>query len=343
MVYIINKINETIHSIWPKSAIKITEDILNKKPSYILTLSKNSRSRRFKEPLNKYRINIAQILFVPHNLSGKNLCPNAGICEKICFAYPGNPGRNQFISQLNRTLWYHDDFSGFLTKLIEEIINFINYCKRNNYYPVLRLNGYSDIRWEEKKFKCKDIKEVLEKKNYNLGQYRYKIDNRKIKSNEINNVETYLQKRINLSLERNKNRKFTDDDELTIFDLFYDILFYDYTKIPRNPNQIPSNYHLTYSYDKENAKKSNFVLPKNLNISVIVTKDLKKILLKEYPNILIDGDAQDCRILDDINNPSKKKVILLEYQKQNFHEPKVEEVAFIEKEKFIEKFKNFLN
>lgn len=80
-----------------------------------------------------------------------------------------------------------------------------------------------------------------------------------------------------------------------------------------------------------------------MNIAVIVDRNLKNELLndKKYENILIDGDFQDCRILDDMLLNSKRKIVLLEYQKKKFHNINSDsEVAFKleEKEKFIDKF-----
>jgi hypothetical protein len=72
--------------------------------------------------------------------------------------------------------------------------------------------------------------------------------------------------------------------------------FYDYTKIPNRWKQSSEYYHLTYSWSEKST-------PKTLNrfdrVSIVVTYQDKKKLLKQYPDIFVDGDSHDLRSYDD--------------------------------------------
>lgn len=330
----VQAINKRIEELYPQNPIQVSEDELQKKTTYLLTktISENDskpnlRDKRFKNAYKIYKINIAELLLVPYNISGKNLCPKAGICKNICLAYQGSNAGKQFKAQLRRTLSFLRDKKNFIKNLVKEIIEFINLCKKSNLHPAIRLNGYSDILWEKEKIKFKDVENLFMKHKHEPGSFRYKTDDESGK---------YLYEKIKYSLDQNKHRRFNPEDEISIIELFYDIHFYDYTK--HTNRKVPPNYHLTFSYDKQNDEIVN-----NMNIAVIVDRNLKNELLndKKYENILIDGDFQDCRILDDMLLNSKRKIVLLEYQKKKFHNINSDsEVAFKleEKEKFIDKF-----
>ena len=75
----------------------------------------------------------------------------------------------------------------------DDIAAAVKSCAKQNLIPVFRLNGTSDIRWENQTV---------------MGH---------------NNV----------------------------MDMFPDVQFYDYTKIPNRYN-VPSNYHLTFSRSESN-------------------------------------------------------------------------------------------
>ena len=91
-----------------------------------------------------------------------------------------------------------------------------------------------------------------------------------------------------------------DIDGQNIFEMFPQIQFYDYTKIPtRKVDHIP-NYHLTWSYSEANEKYAKMFdqVPNNKAV-VFRTKDL--------PNMfkglrVIDGDTHDMRFLDKPNS-----------------------------------------
>ena len=85
----------------------------------------------------------------------------------------------------------------------------------------------------------------------------------------------------------------------TIFDMFPNITFYDYTKIANRRN-LPNNYHLTFSYSATNAtylKQVDIAKANGLNIAVVFRN--KENIPNEFIGLpTIDGDKTDLRFLD---------------------------------------------
>lgn len=83
----------------------------------------------------------------------------------------------------------------------------------------------------------------------------------------------------------------------SIFELFPDIQFYDYTKIPnRLFNKYP-NYHLTFSKSEINDSICNQLLNEGYNVAMVFNQ-----LPTEYKGYkVINGDKNDLRFLDDKN------------------------------------------
>jgi hypothetical protein len=88
------------------------------------------------------------------------------------------------------------------------------------------------------------------------------------------------------------------EDFKNIFEMYPDIQFYDYTKIPtRRIDNIP-NYHLTWSYSQANDKYASLFEKVPYNKAVVFFDALPKMFkgLK-----VIDGDKHDMRFLDKTN------------------------------------------
>jgi len=94
-------------------------------------------------------------------------------------------------------------------------------------------------------------------------------------------------------------------DGKTIFETFPTVQFYDYTKVPSRFNNVPKNYHLTFSYTGENWTDCKKVLDNGYNIAVVF--NLQKwhnsvnarplpVTFKGYN--VIDADVTDYRPLD---------------------------------------------
>lgn len=79
-----------------------------------------------------------------------------------------------------------------------------------------------------------------------------------------------------------------------LFTEFSDVQFYDYTKFPEKiRNNIPSNYHLTYSFSEEEQ-----VIDSTLNTAIV----FKDVLPNEYKGKqVINGTEHDLRFLDTKN------------------------------------------
>lgn len=93
----------------------------------------------------------------------------------------------------------------------------------------------------------------------------------------------------------------------TVFEIFPDVQFYDYTKVPNRFNNMPANYHLTFSYTGRNWSDCEKVLEAGYNVAVVF--DIYKTYNMREENIVplplkfkgykvIDGDTTDYRPLD---------------------------------------------
>ena len=82
----------------------------------------------------------------------------------------------------------------------------------------------------------------------------------------------------------------------TIFELFPTVQFYDYTKIVGKFNDMPNNYHLTYSYTGYNWDSSNKVLDNGNNVAIVFNVKKGQALPMTYKGYkVIDGDITDYR------------------------------------------------
>jgi len=93
----------------------------------------------------------------------------------------------------------------------------------------------------------------------------------------------------------------------TVFEIFPDIQFYDYTKVPNRFNNIPKNYHLTFSYTGYNWNDAKNVLDMGYNVAVVFdihkTYNMRKENIKPLPTKykgykVLDGDITDYRPMD---------------------------------------------
>lgn len=197
----------------------------------------------------------------PYTLGGKNLCPfaKAAGCINACL---NTAGRGIFNSvqnaRLNRTKLYHSDINAFMNQLAVEIHALKKTAIKNGLIPVIRLNGLSDIEFENIRFNYKFI------------------------GKKLNNV--------------------------TIFEIFSDLQFYDYTKNP-NRDQLPKNYDLTFSYsNKPEFKKFNEIaIKKGLRIAAVFSdQNIPSYFLNRQ---VLNGDESDLTFL------APKNIILGLYAK----------------------------
>jgi len=80
-----------------------------------------------------------------------------------------------------------------------------------------------------------------------------------------------------------------------IFQMFPQVQWYDYTKIPNRKVSHISNYHLTWSYSEANKKYADYFDAVRYNVAVVFKNGLPKMFKGLR---VIDGDKTDMRFLD---------------------------------------------
>jgi len=85
-------------------------------------------------------------------------------------------------------------------------------------------------------------------------------------------------------------------DGQNIFQIFPEVMFYDYTKNPNKFNHLPLNYHLTMSYTGRNGHVCEALLEKGHNVAVVFNVKKKQPLPETfYGYKVVDGDLTDYR------------------------------------------------
>lgn len=87
----------------------------------------------------------------PASLSGYNVCPSASNgCAAACLNTAGRGGIFPAIQEarIRKTRWFFEDRETFLAQLVKDIKAGIKLAHKRGLTPVFRLNGTSDIRWE---------------------------------------------------------------------------------------------------------------------------------------------------------------------------------------------------
>lgn len=99
----------------------------------------------------KYNIKTAILYLMPSDKSGVQLCPMAKIagCEKACLFTAGRGAMSSvMLSRLRKTLFFNQYREQFMHQLHNELIRERLRAERKGYKLIVRLNGTSDIRWE---------------------------------------------------------------------------------------------------------------------------------------------------------------------------------------------------
>jgi hypothetical protein len=99
----------------------------------------------------KYNIKTAILYLMPSDKSGQQLCPMAKLagCEKACLFTAGRGAMSSvMLSRLRKTLYFNQYREFFMLQLQNELIRERAKAKRRGYKLIVRLNGTSDIRWE---------------------------------------------------------------------------------------------------------------------------------------------------------------------------------------------------
>lgn len=96
----------------------------------------------------------------PGRLSGFNVCPGASLaCLDACLNTAGRGGiikkgettNTIQKARLRKTLAFFNETETFMLQLAKEIGNIVKLANKHGLKPAIRLNGTSDIRWENEK------------------------------------------------------------------------------------------------------------------------------------------------------------------------------------------------
>lgn len=80
-----------------------------------------------------------------------NTCAMASIagCDIACLYLAGRGAYSSVQkARINKTEWYYQDNHSFMMQLIKNINSLINKANKQGLIPLIRLNGTSDIKWE---------------------------------------------------------------------------------------------------------------------------------------------------------------------------------------------------
>ena len=90
------------------------------------------------------------------------------------------------------------------------------------------------------------------------------------------------------------------DGNKTLFDLFPDVQFVDYTKIAaRFSRKLPANYWLTFSRSESNEAEARALLARGVNVTVVFADmDAARDFWNDIGARVVDGDEHDLRHLD---------------------------------------------
>lgn len=121
--------------------------LFSRLPEKLLGIDTNAKTIKGE----KYGIKTAILYLMPAKQSGVQLCPMATIagCEKACLFTAGRGAMsNVMLSRLRKTLYFNQYRDIFMNQLHNELIRERAKAKRRGYKLIVRLNGTSDIRWE---------------------------------------------------------------------------------------------------------------------------------------------------------------------------------------------------
>jgi hypothetical protein len=263
--------------------------------SHTNILSTNPKTE--KSEVQTYILHLA-----PADTSGFNVCPNARNCKAICLNFAGNPVYMQAkqAARIRRTLALYDDQTLFLQTIIAAIAHNIN--KQPQTAPIaIRLNGTSDIAWENKPFTVDaEFSRLLNVKFGLEGNFTGYWDN----------IFLFFKHASNMA-----GRRL--------------VWFYDYTKLSRNWKYCERlDYHLTFGFDGWNNETNLRIAKRAIDagINIAAAFNIKKgqnlptsLEFMGRELLIYDGDKSDFRpadpcALDYAGNPCAPVIIGLRFK-----------------------------
>lgn len=126
---------------------EFNRSLFSRLPEKLLGIDTNAKTIKGE----KYGIKTAILYLMPAMQSGVQLCAMAATagCEKGCLFKAGRGAMNSvMLSRLRKTLFFNQYPELFMHQLHNELIRERAKAKRKGYKLIVRLNGTSDIRWE---------------------------------------------------------------------------------------------------------------------------------------------------------------------------------------------------
>lgn len=125
----------------------------------ILSIDKNAKTVKGQ----KFGYITGIVYLAPANESGRNVCPNASEGCKLSCLYTAGMGvfKNVQEARIAKTLAFFKDKKVWLTQVKEEIEKLVTKAKKNKFIPCVRLNGTSDLPWENIKLDGKNLMEYF--------------------------------------------------------------------------------------------------------------------------------------------------------------------------------------
>jgi hypothetical protein len=178
---------------------------------------------------------------LPYDLSGKNVCPSAGNCKKICLNFAGNPAylNTKLQARMRKTVNYFQNREQFMQLLLLGVV--YNYAKNDKQHMAVRLNGTSDIL-------CENVPVTVTYAMASFMMSRFKFN---ACAGTYGSILEFFQQSL-----QHPDR----------------IKFYDYTKTPRDFAKCKQlGYHLTFSFDgwnnAQNVENCKVALENGINVA----------------------------------------------------------------------------
>jgi hypothetical protein len=207
------------------------------------------------------------LYLAPHTIAGiGNLCPDATKgCRAACLYTAGRGAFNSVqTARIAKTKRFKADRAGFMADLVKDIAALVRKAKRAGLIPVVRLNGTSDLPWE-------NIGPV----NYDRDGGRFQAANIMAAFPDVQFYDYTKSARRMASMLRGKVNMVESID-------------------------WPSNYHLTFSRSECNDKDARIVLSQGGNVAVVFSTRKGEALPAMWHSYrVIDGDGSDARFADD--------------------------------------------
>lgn len=91
----------------------------------------------------------AVLHLMPANFSGYEVCPmRSPGCTKSCLNFAGHQRPRKYNARINKTKLFFENRPEFMRRLVKEVSNLEKRADRADLRPGVRLNGTSDIPWE---------------------------------------------------------------------------------------------------------------------------------------------------------------------------------------------------